>query len=175
MRELGERADKARGLARLLKEAVVFNKEEEGGEDSGLEKNEMVQEFQSQCLEEQNVLGESMVWATVQAEKSRQQLNESNENDSPREEEGGGGGAEETTVEQEEMRRSRLSSNNPFAEVVNNNGGGTARRDTERKTEEETILEKILLAHSEVRLFLSSPTLARTRVLSMIDSTSMLS
>ncbi|GAA5969653.1 hypothetical protein JCM3765_000612 [Sporobolomyces pararoseus] len=154
MRELGERADKARGLARLLKEAVVFNKEEDAEE---LEKNEMVQEFQTQCLEEQNVLGENMVWATVQAEKSRQQLPQSNETETTQEERESGDG--ETTVEQEEMRRSRLSSNNPFAEVVNNNnsggGGGTARRETERKTEEETILEKILLAHSEIQDSLS--------------------
>lgn len=40
MRELGERADKARGLARLLNEAVVFNTKEE---DGSLETNEMVQ------------------------------------------------------------------------------------------------------------------------------------
>lgn len=86
-----------------------------------------------------------MVWATVQAEQSRQRLEESREPEE-REREQEEVGVDET-AEQQEMRRSRLSSNNPFAGVVNNGRGATG---AERKTEEETILEKILLAHSEV-------------------------
>ncbi|GAA5878078.1 hypothetical protein JCM16303_002839 [Sporobolomyces ruberrimus] len=176
MRELGERADKARGLARLLNEAVVFNTKEE---DGSLETNEMVQkrgkgsltflgghlgtgkyhqEFQTQCIEEQNVLGENMVWATVQAEKSRQELETAQTLD-PTAENGGEQerdqvGDETMTPEQREMRRSRLSSNNPFAEVVGG-GGGANGANGGRKTEEETILEKILLAHSEIQDALS--------------------
>ncbi|GAA5845856.1 hypothetical protein JCM3766R1_004635 [Sporobolomyces carnicolor] len=154
MRELGERADKARGLARLLNEAIVFN----GKDDSDLEKNEMqrltqgkrAKEFQTQCINEQNILGENMVWATVQAEQSRQRLEESREPEE-REREQEEAGVDET-AEQQEMRRSRLSSNNPFAGVVNNGRGATG---AERKTEEETILEKILLAHSEIQDSLS--------------------
>ncbi|GAA5903112.1 uncharacterized protein JCM6883_002701 [Sporobolomyces salmoneus] len=155
MRELGERADKARGLARLLNETIVFNQKDE----DDLEKNEMVQEFQSQCLNEQSILGENMVWATVQAEQSRQKLEDSMTTEDrerlQQEDDDANAGAQdeegEETAEQREMRRSRLSSNNPFAEVVSNGG----RTRGERKTEEETILEKILLAHSEIQDALS--------------------
>ncbi|GAA6007456.1 hypothetical protein JCM11491_004169 [Sporobolomyces phaffii] len=153
MKELGERADKARGLARLLSEAIVFN----GSDDSSLETNEMVQEFQTQCINEQSILGENMVWATVQAEKSRQELDAATASTRPDQvAEGGPEGATETP-EQREMRRSRLSSNNPFADVVGTAGGrgAAAAEGADRKTEEETILEKILLAHSEIQDALS--------------------
>jgi hypothetical protein len=42
MRELGERADKARGLARLLNETIIFNKD-----DGDLEHNDIVQVYSS--------------------------------------------------------------------------------------------------------------------------------
>lgn len=108
----------------------------------------MKQEFQTQCINEQNILGENITWATVQAEKSRELLESTNSNENEQQEEEVQDGE---TLEQREMRRSRLSSNNPFAEVV---GSGAAARSGERKTEEEIILEKILLAHSEVRNYL---------------------
>ncbi|GAA5930836.1 uncharacterized protein JCM15063_002473 [Sporobolomyces koalae] len=150
MRELGERADKGRGLARLLREAIEFN----GHDDSTLEENEMVQEFQTQCVQEQEVLGENLVWATVQAEKSR----ESAQPEDGRDRDGTSAlpheaGEADSTAEQREMRRSRLSSNNPFADVVGN--AGRAPSGTDRKTEEELILEKILVAHSEIHDALS--------------------
>lgn len=105
-----------------------------------------------------------MVWATVQAEKSRLELETAQTLD-PTAENGGEQerdqvGDETMTPEQREMRRSRLSSNNPFAEVVGG-GGGANGANGGRKTEEETILEKILLAHSEVSSHESS---SRSRI-----------
>lgn len=91
-------------------------------------------------MEEQNTLGDNIVWAQVQAEKSRELVNSNPSTSDPTP-------AHEET-EEERGARARMSSNNPFAEVIGSGGG---RASVERKTEEEEILEKMLSAHSAVR------------------------
>jgi len=105
-------------------------------------------------LEEQNVLGENLHWATVQAEKSRELANSESTTSEPT--------PTQEETEEERGARARLSSNNPFAEVIGSGGG---RGSVERKTEEEEILEKMLSAHSAVRLVFFIPSLSLSRIL----------
>lgn len=144
IRSLRMEAERARGNAGMLSEAIGYARSDElvGNEliqvrhrldeESRFDIDVDLQEFYAKCFSDQEIITQNLAWATAQAEQSRALV-------------------EANRVEVIPNPKA-FGSNNPFASALDKQTStpDTSTREPEQ-TEEEEALAELLLANSEVR------------------------